>query len=74
MLQKDEFDEWQHHPVTREMRKWMERQIESAKETLAQDAGLNPLADRHSVGGIDAFLEMLDWKPVFVDSEEIDES
>lgn len=67
MISKEEFADWQRNPVTREMVKWISEQVEQAKETLASDAGINPLADRDLVGGITAFKDVLDWKPEFIE-------
>lgn len=67
---KDEFNEWRLHPVTKELIEYISDQISQAKETLAQDAGINPLADRDLVGGVAAFREVLEWQPEFEDTDD----
>lgn len=70
MVTKDEFQEWLHHPVTKVLKNYLEDQIEAAKETLSQEAGMNPLADQNLVGGISACREVLDWKPEYLEDNE----
>jgi hypothetical protein len=69
VINKSEFEEWQHHPVTKELFKHIAGQVEQAKEALATDAGTNPLADRDLVGGVAAFREVLDWIPEYPEEE-----
>lgn len=70
MVTKDEFEEWKHHPVTKLLKEHLEEQIESAKETLSREAGMNPLADQNLVGGIAAIKDdVLEWKPEYFTDE-----
>lgn len=63
MITRGEFAEWRRNPVTRALFEFIDEQVEQAKEGLAMDAGLNPLADRDLVGGIAAFRDVLEWQP-----------
>jgi hypothetical protein len=65
MVTKDEFSDWLRNPVTKTLIEHIEEQVEQAKETLADSAGINPLADSNLVGGIAAFREVIDWKPEY---------
>jgi hypothetical protein len=56
---KSDFIDWKQHPVTKEVfRKLIER-INIIQETLGDSAGENPLADRFSVGAIQAYKDIL---------------
>ena len=61
---KEEFIEWRHSHVTKQFQEFVQSIISQAKETLAETAGLEPLQDRHLVGGIDALKDVLEWNPV----------
>lgn len=63
MVSLDEFNEWLHNPVTRDLMSHIRQTIEDSKELLANEAGVNQNADRQIVGGISAFREILEWKP-----------
>lgn len=70
MVSRVEFEDWTRSAVTREMFKYVRDQVDSAKEALATDAGINPLADRDLVGGIAALREVLEWQPDYGDETE----
>ncbi len=56
-INKEDFDEWMSHPVTRAVLNSFKRNAEETMLGLAQDAGLEPLSDRYRVGRVHAFIE-----------------
>ena len=66
-ITKEEYIEWKHSIVTKELFNYISEQIDSSKETLVSEAGLNPLADQNSVGGIAAFKDILEWQPTIIE-------
>ena len=69
-VSKEEFVEWRQSPVTKQFLEFVRKQISEAKEALAETAGLDPLQDRHLVGGIDALKDVLEWNPVQQDQTQ----
>jgi len=57
-ISKDEFIQWKENPVTQQVFDVVSNRIEDAKEILANNAGLEPEADRFYVGMIRAFREV----------------
>lgn len=56
-INKEEFDEWLSHPVTRAVLNSFKRNAEEIMLGLAQDAGISQPDDRYRVGRIHAFIE-----------------
>ena len=52
--------EWKGFSLTQEIMGELKRRQEWLKEQLAEQAGLNPIADREKVGAIKAYQDMLD--------------
>lgn len=69
-ITKEEYADWKRNPVTKLLFKYLEDQIRQAEITLGTSAGLNQMADRHMVGGIDCCKEVLDWNPVREQEED----
>jgi hypothetical protein len=71
VFSKADYTDWKTSAVTKGFFQYIEDLIAEAKDTLASDAGNNPLQDRHLVGGIDALRDILEWQP---DLEEEDKN
>lgn len=72
MFSKEEFLEWKSQAVTKELYRSISADIEDVKELLASQAGVDPLADRFSVGGIEALKSVLEWQPMIEKEEDGD--
>lgn len=62
MVSKSDFDNWKVDPVTRAYFGAIVDRIDEAKEILSYSAGTDSLYDKHLVGMLQAFREMLDIK------------
>lgn len=69
MVSKAEFADWLRDPVTRELFGHLRKQIDDAKEQLANEAGLDSLSDRFLAGGIAGCVEVLEWQPELQENE-----
>lgn len=62
MVSKSDFDNWKADPVTKAYFGAIVDRIDEAKEILSYSAGTDSLYDKHLVGMLQAFREMLDIK------------
>jgi len=62
MVSKSDFDNWKLDPVTKAYFSAVQDRIDEAREILSYSAGTDSLYDKHLVGMIQAFREMLDIK------------
>lgn len=62
MVSKSDFDNWKVDPVTKAYFGAIVDRIDEAKEILSYSAGTDSLYDKHLVGMLQAFREMLDIK------------
>lgn len=62
MVSKSDFDNWKVDPVTKAYFGAIVDRIDEAKEILSYSAGIDSLYDKHLVGMLQAFREMLDIK------------
>ena len=69
MISKDDFYLWKSEPITQAIFEACEMRIEEAKNTLAGQAGLDPIFDSYVRGIIKAYSEMLN-----ITVEDIDEA
>ena len=67
MINKSDFDNWKHDPVTIAFFEAAQERIEDAKEILAESAGFDPINDNFNRGFIRAYVEMKDFR---IDLEE----
>jgi hypothetical protein len=69
MVSKSDFDNWKLDPVTKAYFDAINSRIDEAKEILSYSAGSDSLYDKHLVGMLQAFREMLEIK-VTEDTED----
>lgn len=68
---KEEAMEWRQHPITEELLSYLVERLDTEVTGLSTGAGLDALADRRRVGMIEAFRDVVDWKPeIQVEEEE----
>ena len=67
MVNKELFQEWIGHPVTRELLEAVKERIEEAKEVLVLSD--DPEYDRILKGMVRGYNEVLEWQPEVVDAE-----
>lgn len=65
-----EWRDWKEHPVTKLFNEEMLEQIGAQIQSLVLGAGIDPPADRFSVGKISGLTELSDWKPQIVEDRE----
>jgi hypothetical protein len=63
-ITKEEFYEWQKHPVTRELKDYIKEAIANSTEILVAEAGNDSKLDKYLAGGISAFNDCLEWSPI----------
>ena len=59
MITIEDFKDWKTQPVTKAVFAAINESIEGLKEELGAGAGIDPLSDRHKVGAIAAFRDVL---------------
>ena len=57
-MNKEDFQEWKDHPVTKDFYEAVEVRLEDAKEALSFAAGLDLGNDRFTAGMIHAYREI----------------
>lgn len=58
-MTKQDFADWKLHPVTKEVFNQLRQRIRDLQDVLGTSAGIDPLQDRHLVGGIAAYNDLL---------------
>jgi heme-degrading monooxygenase HmoA len=70
MISEEDFKEWQHNEVTKELHSYLKASEEDLKEILVTSAGSDSKLDLHMVALISCFREILSWKPESLEQEE----
>lgn len=55
---KDDYVQWKHNPVTKQMMFWLRLRIQALQEELGEIAGRDPTRDRYLVGAIRAYKDV----------------
>jgi len=58
-LNKSDFADWKHHPVTMVVFSQLTQRITELQEILGDRAGVDPVQDREYVGAIKAYRDLL---------------
>ena len=62
MISFSEFISWKHDPVTEAWMEACKERIEEGKDTLAIQAGIDPIYDSYVRGIIKAYTEVLEFR------------
>jgi len=57
-IEKDDYIQWKHHPVTKQMMFWLRMRIQALQEDLGEKAGKDPGRDRYVAGAIRAYKDI----------------